>query len=57
MPLYEVTSLAGKEVATKRHDGPGSVLSLTESQAKYELLKGALKPYVPANPPKSKARG
>jgi len=56
MPLYEITDRAGREVADKRHKGAGSVITLTESQAKHELLVGAIKPYVPSNPPKGKAR-
>lgn len=56
MPLYVITDRAGREVAAKRHDGVGSVITLTESQAKHELLVGAIKPYVPSNPPRAKAR-
>lgn len=57
MPLYEVTSLAPPKVAGKRHDGTGSVITLTESQAKHELVIGSIKPYQPSAPAKAKGRG
>lgn len=61
MPLYEVTSLAPPKVAGKRHDGAGSVITLTESEAKHELVIGSLKVFQPAPPPaeepKAKGRG
>ena len=52
MPLYEVTTLAPPKIADKHHDGPGSVISLTESQAKHEEVLGHIKPYVAPKPPK-----
>lgn len=61
MPLYEVTSLAPAKIAGKRHDGTGSVISLTESQAKHELVIGSIKAFDPAPPQaeetKAKGRG
>ncbi len=54
MPLYEVTSLAPAKVAGKRHDGAGSVITLTESQAKHEEVLGHVKPYVAPAPKKAK---
>ena len=58
MRLYVITDSAGKEVAGRRHDGAGSVISLTESQAKHELLIGSIKLHVPsAATPKAKGRG
>lgn len=61
MPLYEVTSLAPPKIAGKRHDGAGSVISLTESQAKHELVIGSIKVFEPApapvEEPKAKGRG
>lgn len=55
MPLYEVTTLAPPKIADKRHDGPGSVITLTESQAKLEEILGHIKPFVaPAQPEKKK---
>lgn len=52
MPLYEVTTLAPAKIADKRHDGPGSVITLTESQAKLEEMLGHIKAYVPPKAPK-----
>ena len=54
MPLYEVTPLAGPKIADKRHEGPGSVITLTESQAKHELNLGSIKVYVAPKPKPAK---
>lgn len=55
MPLYQVTPTAPVKICDKRHDGPGSVIALTESQAKHEVNLGHLKPYQPAPAKKTKA--
>lgn len=54
MPLYEVTNLAPPKIADKHHDGPGSVISLTESQAKHEEVLGHIKLFVPPAQPEKK---
>lgn len=46
MPLYEVTPLAPSKIADKPHNGPGTVITLTESQAKLEEILGHVKPFV-----------
>ena len=40
MPIYIVTEKAPPRIADKPHDGPGSAMVLTESQAKHELVLG-----------------
>lgn len=43
MPMYEITETAPVKVADKRHNGPGTTIELTESQAKHELRLGHVK--------------
>lgn len=50
MPSYRITPLAGPMVAGVRHNGVGSILTLTESQAKYDLMQGYIEPYVAPAP-------
>lgn len=40
---YEITTTAGDWVAGKRSTGAGSVVSLTQEQAQYDVMSGALK--------------
>lgn len=55
MPLYRVTHTAPAKICDKRHEGPGSVIALTESQAKHEVNVGHVKPYQPTTAKKTKA--
>ena len=57
MPLYEVTAAAPREIAGLRHDGEGSVITLTESQAKHHETVGHLAPFKAESAKPEKAKG
>jgi len=43
MKAYEITEIAGQWVAGKRVNH-GDVIHLTDAQAKYELMRGLIRP-------------